>query len=68
MEVIIIDECKIVKKGYARVSSVNQHEDRQLIELLAYGVPEKNIYIDKQSGKDFNRSAYKKMYNAFKEG
>ena len=64
---IIIDECKIVKKGYARVSSVNQHEDRQLIELIAYGVPEKNIYIDKQSGKDFNRSAYKKMYNALKK-
>lgn len=54
-------------KGYARVSSANQHEDRQIIELIAFGVPKKNIYIDKQSGKDFNRSAYKKMYKALKK-
>lgn len=64
---IIIEGYEVVKKGYARVSSTNQHEDRQLIELLAYGVPEKNIYIDRQSGKDFNRSAYKKMYKALKK-
>lgn len=64
---INIDNHKVIKKGYARVSSANQHEDRQLIELLAYGVPEGNIYIDKQSGKDFNRSAYKKMYKALKK-
>lgn len=64
---IIIENIEIVKKGYARVSSTNQHEDRQLIELVACGVPEKNIYIDKQSGKDFNRSAYKKMYNSLKQ-
>lgn len=62
-----IDDYEIIKKGYARVSSTNQHEDRQLIELLAYGVLEKNIYIDKQSGKDFNRYAYKKMYKALKK-
>ena len=67
MEVIIIDKQNSIRKGYARVSSTNQHEDRQLIELLAYGVPKKNIYIDKQSGKDFNRSAYKKMYKALKK-
>ena len=66
MEVITIDN--FAKKGYARVSSVSQHEDRQLIELLSYGVPDKNIYIDKQSGKDFNRSAYKKMYCSLKKG
>lgn len=54
-------------KGYARVSSVNQNEDRQLRELLAYGVPEKNIYTDKQSGKDFNRIAYKKMYKSLQK-
>lgn len=65
MEVIIIENVR--KKGYARVSSANQHEDRQLIDLLSYGVSEKDIYIDKQSGKDFNRSAYKKMYNALKK-
>ena len=61
--VIIIE----TSKGYARVSSTNQHEDRQIIQLVAFGVPEKNIYIDKQSGKDFNRSAYKKMYKALKK-
>ena len=64
---IIIEKNDVIKKGYARVSSINQHEDRQLLELVAYGVPEKNIYIDKQSGKDFNRSAYKKMYNSLKK-
>lgn len=63
---IIIENHATIKKGYARVSSTNQHEDRQLIELLTYGVPERNIYIDKQSGKDFNRSAYKKMYSSLK--
>lgn len=65
---MIIIENNITKKGYARVSSVNQHEDRQLIELLSYGVPEGNIYIDKQSGKDFNRKAYIKMYKSLKSG
>ena len=65
MEVIIIENVR--KKGYARVSGINQHEDRQMIDLLSYGVSEKDIYIDKQSGKDFNRSAYKKMYNALKK-
>ncbi len=63
---MIIIETEVIKKGYARVSSVNQHEDRQLIELLTYGVLKKNIYIDKQSGKDFNREAYKRMYKSLK--
>lgn len=47
--------------GYARVSTVNQNEDRQLLELTAYGVSEKNIYTDKQSGKDFKRPEYTRM-------
>lgn len=47
--------------GYIRVSSVEQNEMRQLIALRKKSVPEKNIYIDKQSGKDFNRPQYKKM-------
>ncbi len=63
----IISDNEVIKKGYTRVSSVNQHEDRQIIELIAYGVSEKNIYIDKQSGKDFNRSAYKRMYKSLKK-
>ncbi len=41
--------------GYVRVSSKDQKEDRQLITMRELQVPESNIYIDKQSGKDFNR-------------
>ena len=47
--------------GYIRVSSTDQNEDRQLIALREQGVSEKNIYTDKQSGKDFNRPQYKKL-------
>ena len=57
-----------ILKGYARVSSVNQNEDRQLIELIKYGVEERHIYIDKQSGKDFQRPAYTRMFKGLKEG
>lgn len=57
-----------MKIGYARVSSTAQKEDRQIDELLKYGVPERNIYVDKQSGKDFNRAAYKNMYAKLKKG
>lgn len=55
-----------ILKGYARVSSIQQHEDRQLYELIKYGVSETNIYIDKQSGKDFKRTAYMKMVKNLK--
>lgn len=44
--------------GYMRVSSRDQNEDRQERDLLGFGVPGKNIYMDKLSGKDFNRPAY----------
>lgn len=44
--------------GYARVSTAHQHEDRQVQALLEYGVEERNIIVDKQSGKDFNRVGY----------
>lgn len=44
--------------GYARVSSNEQNLDRQLEALTAYGVTERDIITDKQSGKDFNRSGY----------
>lgn len=53
--------------GYVRVSSREQNEDRQLISLNEYAVPEKNIYMDKQSGKDFNRKQYKRMLKCIKE-
>ena len=49
------------KFGYCRVSSVAQHEDRQLIAMIELGIPKDNIYVDKQSGKDFNRPQYKKL-------
>lgn len=46
--------------GYMRVSSREQNEDRQKIALLEMGVQEENIYMDKQSGKNFDRPQYKK--------
>lgn len=53
--------------GYARVSGIKQKEDRQLDELFKYGLCKKNIYIDKQSGKDFNRPQYLKLYKKLKK-
>ena len=47
--------------GYMRVSGKDQNEDRQRLALLEIGVPEKQIYMDKLSGKDFERPQYKKM-------
>ena len=47
--------------GYIRVSTREQNEERQLIALRQAGVAEKNIYMDKQSGKDFERPQYKDM-------
>lgn len=52
--------------GYARVSSKDQNEGRQRMALYEMGVPEANIYIDKQSGKDFERPAYKRMVRKLK--
>lgn len=54
--------------GYIRVSSRDQNEDRQLIALNEFGVAENDIFIDKLSGKDFNRPAYKKMLKRLKKG
>lgn len=53
--------------GYIRVSSRNQNEDRQLIALKELAIPEKNIFVDKQSGKDFQRPNYKKMVRRLKK-
>lgn len=52
-------DCKVF--GYARVSSHEQKEDRQVIALKEMGVPDKQIYIDKQSGKNFDRPQYKRL-------
>lgn len=54
--------------GYIRVSSRDQNEDRQMIALKEAGIDEKNIFMDKQSGKDFNRPQYKKLYLKLKDG
>jgi DNA invertase Pin-like site-specific DNA recombinase len=54
--------------GYARVSTKEQNEDRQLLALLENGVSEKNILIDKQSGKDFNRPKYQQLIRKMKPG
>lgn len=54
--------------GYCRVSSIQQNEDRQLIAMREFGVDDKNIFVDKQSGKDFERKNYKKMYKSLKKG
>lgn len=54
--------------GYVRVSSTDQNEERQLIALREKEVPRKNIYLDKQSGKDFNRPHYKRLVRRLPRG
>ena len=55
--------------GYVRVSSQDQNEARQYLELLDMGIDKKYIYMDKLSGKDFNRPAYHKLvYKKLKQG
>ena len=53
--------------GYVRVSTKDQNEDRQLISLQEMSIPEKNIFVDKQSGKDFKRPMYKRMLRKIKK-
>ena len=53
--------------GYIRVSSRDQNEERQKIAIKEVGVAEKNIYLDKQSGKDFNRTQYQKLLRKIKK-
>lgn len=54
--------------GYVRVSSTDQNEDRQMIAPRQKNIAEGNIYIDKLSGKDFNRPLYKKLLRKLKRG
>ena len=54
--------------GYVRVSSTDQNEDRQIVALRGVGVAGKNMFMDKQSGKDFERPQYKKMLKKLKPG
>lgn len=53
--------------GYIRVSSKDQNEDRQLIAMREHDIPDKNIFLDKQSGKDFNRTQYQRMVRKMKK-
>jgi DNA invertase Pin-like site-specific DNA recombinase len=52
--------------GYVRVSTREQNEDRQLIAMQELCVPERNIFVDKQSGKDFDRPQYQRMVRRFR--
>lgn len=53
--------------GYVRVSSREQNEDRQMIALKKFSIPRRNIFVDKQSGKDFERPEYRKMFRKLKK-
>ena len=53
--------------GYIRVSTREQNEDRQLIALREMSIPEQNIFMDKQSGKDFQRPQYKRLLRKLKK-
>lgn len=54
--------------GYVRVSTREQNEQRQMIALREFGIPERHIFLDKQSGKDFERPNYKKLIRKLKSG
>ena len=54
--------------GYIRVSSKEQNVDRQVDALLELGINRRNIFTDKQSGKDFERPAYKRLMKKLKQG
>lgn len=53
--------------GYARVSSKDQNEERQILAFKEYGINERDIYIDKQSGKDFDRKQFNILKNILRE-
>ncbi len=57
-----------MKYGYVRVSTKEQNIDRQLVEMYAQGLNDKTIFIDKQSGKDFERDKYQKLKEKLKSG
>jgi DNA invertase Pin-like site-specific DNA recombinase len=65
---MIQEDLKMRKFGYVRVSTKDQHTDRQLTALKPYEIPKKNLYCDYQSGKDFSRPAYQRMLKRMKKG
>lgn len=54
--------------GYVRVSTKDQNEERQLIAMREFGVPSSRIFVDKRSGKDFDRPQYKRLMKRLKPG
>ena len=54
-------EVYIMEYGYIRVSTKEQNEQRQLIAMREFGIAENRVYMDKQSGKDFERKNYKRL-------
>ncbi len=71
MGILPVMEGKSVKPktyGYVRVSSADQNEDRQLLALREQAVPTENIFLDKQSGKDFERPQYRRLVKKLKPG
>ena len=60
-------EADNINYGYIRVSTREQNEDRQLLAMRELPIPEKNIYMDQQSGKDFDRPQYKKLVRRMKK-
>ncbi|MCH1979580.1 recombinase family protein [Lawsonibacter sp. OA9] len=61
-----MEDLTLTSYGYVRVSTKDQNEDRQLLALRELNIPEKNIFTDKQSGKDFERPQYKKLVRRMK--
>ena len=59
---------KMEQYAYIRVSTKEQHIDRQIMALKPYSISPKNIYCDYQSGKDFKRPEYRKLIRKLKEG
>ena len=54
--------------GYIRVSTIAQHNDRQRLAMIELGIEQKNLFEDKQSGRDFDRPAYKKLLTVLRPG
>ena len=54
--------------GYVRVSTKEQNEARQVIAMHEFGVDEQNVFVEKQSGKDFNRPKYKRLLRKLQAG
>lgn len=57
-----------MKYGYVRVSTKDQNESRQIENMIEHGIDQENIYLDKQSGKDFNRPEYIRLIEKLQEG